>query len=243
MERQRYIVIAAFALLAAALMVGTVIADPSAPTNVDKGAPERRDLSTLQTQTVDAYAGNVTQINLTALSITKGWQGYYGNIAGTLVLQNAANYTFYDWNVSTPKGQVYATRVAGPTWAGTTCLGAAGITTEEGTLNMAATDADSVTNTFDNTTSTHPAFEVGSTTIGASSCYATNAYVDNATQSAAFSQVLLADGASNVVYTTLINDSTTGFDSNSWDFELLVGEDGHNGDTAATPYYFWVELN
>ena len=58
---------------------------------------------------------------------------------------------------------------------------------------------------------------------------------------AAFFQILLQEGGGNIVYTTLINASTTGFNGAPWDFEMLDGEKG--GDAAVTPYYFWVELS
>jgi hypothetical protein len=37
-------------------------------------------------------------------------------------------------------------------------------------------------------------------------------------------------------------DGKAGFDGGDYDFQLLVGEDGSNGNSAITPYYFWVEL-
>ena len=40
----------------------------------------------------------------------------------------------------------------------------------------------------------------------------------------------------------LLEEDATGFDTASHDFEMLVLEDGHETDSAVTPYYFWVEL-
>jgi hypothetical protein len=232
-----------FALVATTIMAGAALAEPVAPIDLTNGTSERRNLSALSAQMVNAQAGNVTHINLTALAITQGWQGYYGNINGTIVLQNAAGDTFYDWTATDPEGEVYATRITNPDWSSVSCLDGTGIGNEQTALNMANDDPDSVNNTYDNTVS-HPGFDVGGNTIGADSCYATNAYVNNNTQTASFFQVLLEENGGSIVYTTLINSSTTGFDGGTYDFQLLVGEDGHGAAASTvTPYYFWVEIN
>ena len=57
----------------------------------------------------------------------------------------------------------------------------------------------------------------------------------------AFYEVLLSYGASNMVYTSLIDANQIGFDENAYDFEMLVGEDWN--DEAVTPYYFFAEIS
>ncbi len=241
MNRQTNIVLTL--LVGALLLVQLVAANPGAPTNLEEGPSTRRDLSALPTQTVDAQAGNVTQVNITAIAITNGWQGYYGNVTGTIVLQDGNNQTFYNWSVATMTGEVYATRAAAITWSGVACTADGNISTEETALGMSASDADSVSNTFSNMSS-HPQFYVGNVDISADSCWATNAFDDTGAQTTKFFQVLLSDaaGTGNIIYTTLMNGTQTGFNGQGWDFQLLVGEDGHGND-AITQYYFWVELN
>ncbi|MBR9692795.1 hypothetical protein GOV07_02570 [Candidatus Woesearchaeota archaeon] len=239
MERQRLIPIVTIAMLAMLLFAESAFADPNNPTSLTWESSSRRDLSTVPSQQVNALAGNVTQLSIDALSITQSWQGYYGNVSGTIGLWNSNNDTFYNWSMASAAGEVYASRASSITWASIACAQTANLGTEEGNLGQVAADADSVTNTFDNATF-HPAFDVGAVTLGADDCYAANPFDDGGAQTAQFFNVMLWQGT-NAVYTTLLNGSQTGFDGSPWDFELLVGEDGH-GNSAVTPYYFFVEL-
>ncbi len=241
MERRHAMAVLAMMTLAILMAAQAALADPSAPLSLNEGTGSQRNLSTLAAQQVSAQGGYVTPVNITALSITKSWQGYYGNVSGTIVLDDASNNTFYNWSMATVKGEIYATRTTNPTWSGVNCLSTANVATEETYLGQATSDADSVSNTYSNATY-HPAFDVGSTTIPADDCYATNAFDSSGSQNTKFYQMLLQDGGGNIVYTTLMNGSQTGFDGSPWDFELLVGENEHAGSEGTTPYYFWVEL-
>jgi hypothetical protein len=69
----------------------------------------------------------------------------------------------------------------------------------------------------------------------------------NSTGDGVFEEVLLYHddtGIANdgVIYTAILKQSVTGYDGGVWDFQMLVGEDGHNGNTDSTPYFFYVEL-
>ncbi len=239
---KRTTVLIALMILGALLIAEAALAAPSAPVSISNGGSSRRDLGTLPGVTVDAQAGNVTQINITALAITKSWQGYYGNVSGTITLDTANNKTFYNWSMTSAKGQIYAARVAAPDFTTVNCTTAGAITTEETALGQTATDSDSVANTFTGTA--NPQFYVGSVDIPANTCKTTNAFGSTGAQSSDFYQVLLSDtnGSGNIIYTTLMNGTKAGFDGNNWDFELLVGQDGHTGGSTTTPYYFFVEL-
>ena len=227
--------------LAALLCATYALADPVAPTTLTNGTATQRNLSLLAAQTVNAQGGYVTPVNISALAITQHWQGYYGDVTGTIVLADGNNETMYNWSMSTVTGEIYATRDSTPTWAGVSCADVADINTEDTYLNMTGADADSVNLTFDYGKS-HPAFSVGATSIAADSCAATNAFDDTGAQVLDFFQVLLEDGTSSIIYATVIDDGATGFDSGAYDFELMVGEDEEPGSAGVTAYYFWVEL-
>jgi hypothetical protein len=226
-------------LLAIAISATFVVADPNAPTDLNQISSTKGDLSTLPAQSANAQGGNVTEINIEALTVTRTWQGYYGNVTGQITLQDGSNNTFYNWSVATPSGEVYATRTSTISWTSVNCTNAGNRTLEETYLNHTAAEDDSVTNTFNSTT--HAAFAVGSNTILANTCYTTYGYVNNETQSTDFVMLLLNSGA-NIIYTTILDDNTVGFDGREHDFQLLVGENERN-NTAVTPYYFWVELS
>ena len=223
--------------LAGILSIGIAAAQPLGVDDITPGASSRYNDTTTPTA-IDAQAGNVTELSISGISVTRSWQGFYGNITGTIILADASGNNFYDWNVSTPTGQVYASRNDSVTWTGIACLDATGIENEETYLGQDANDPDSVTNTFSETN--HPAFDVGSDPI--SGCPTTQAYSSGGTQDNQFWQVLLEDTSNNVVYTTIIEDtSPAGFNNQSWHFQLLVGENGQ-GNNDPTPYYFYLEL-
>jgi hypothetical protein len=196
-------------------------------------------LSTLDSQQVNALAGNVTQLSIDALAITQSWQGYYGNVSGTLGLWNSDNDTFYNWSMASAAGEVYASTASSVTWASIGCAQDTDVATEETALGQVAADADSVSNTFLNATA-HPEINVSTVTIPSGECFAANPFDNTGSQTTKFYNILLQQGA-NTVYTTILGGGQTGFDGSTWDFELLVGEDGH-GNSAVTPYYFFVEL-
>jgi hypothetical protein len=225
-------------------VIGIALAVPTGPTGtITPIASSRFGIDSAKT--ADAVAGNVTEFNLNANSITQAWQGYFGNITGKIVLGNSNNNTFYDWTLSNPQGEIYATRLATvPTWASIACAAPSDINTEDTALGINQTrDADSVNNTFLNTTNFN-AFYVGSLEINQASqnCFATYLYNGTGAQSTYFPEVLLADGSGEIIYTGLLESSALGFDGRTHDFQILVGEDGHSGDTTPSVYYFYLEL-
>ncbi|MBR9677123.1 hypothetical protein GOV04_03210 [Candidatus Woesearchaeota archaeon] len=221
-----------------ALMAMTVLA-------ADPVGPEGTQQSTSTRPVEDYYnataeAGNVTEINFTAISVTANWAGFYGNVSGTIVLANSLNETLYDWSAATPSGQIYASRDNAVTWTSIGCANLAQLTTEQTNLNMPAGGSDNITNTFSNVTDNHPQFTAAGATIPAGGCYETNLH--NSTeekQASLFNEVLLYEG-SDIVYTSLLEDSAAGFDTRTYDFEMMVGEDGRAA--AVTNYYFYVEI-
>jgi len=240
-SNERYIAVLAIALaLAFTLGASIVFADPNAPSTLTPITSSARNTSTQPAQSVDARGGNVTEVNIFALTQTRVWQGYYGAITGEITLDNGNNYTFYNWSMTTVSGEVYATRNATINWSGTNCSNSTQRTAEDTYIARAASDGDSVLNTYNLTT--HPAFSVGSFSVTANSCYSTNGFVNNASQSANWSMVLLHDDYS-IIYASIINDSVIGFDGVAHDFQLLVAENENAGSIGTTPYYFWVELN
>jgi hypothetical protein len=198
-----------------------------------------RNTSALPAQSVSAQGGNVTEINIQALTQTTAWQGYYGAVSGRITLDNGLNQTFYNWSLTAVRGEVYASRNATIVWSRVNCSNNSQRNAEDTYIGRASTDSDSVVNTFNLTT--HTSFGVGGVTIAANSCYSTFGFVSNQTQATNWSQVLLNDNVSTI-YSTIINQSTKGFDGVNHDFQLLVAENENAGNIGTTPYYFWVEL-
>lgn len=227
-------------VLAFLLGVGGVLGQPVAANGVQVISTGTRTIS--GTANVSAQGGNVTELRIDALSVTKTWQGYYGNITGNIHLDDANNNSFYIWgNATALRGQIYATRNSSPDWVTVNCTNATERGGEETYLGMVPADGDSVMNTFNKTS--HPSFNVGLQPIAANSCFSTNIYVNGSEQATQFYQILLSDAASQTIYTTLIEKQEYGYNSQIMDFQLIVGENEHVGNIGPTTYYFFTELS
>ena len=233
----------------------SVFAAPLGPQQILQATPQRRSsgLDTSGGTSIQGQAGNLTSVNISSLALTKRWQGYFGNVTGTITLDDTNGNTIYNWQLLNPQGEVYVANGSASgavTWTNVFCFNYTNNKTNgpvvqrfngtdlERTIGSNIYDRDSVNSTFNDTfTGT---FTVGSTTITATSgCRQTTLFVSDAYQQTDFVEVLLTDNDS-IIYTALLESDTTGFESAPVDFEAIVGE---NGDTvAATTYYFFVEL-
>lgn len=210
---------------------------------------ETANLSNYPAATIDAEAGNLTELTITGISQTKTWQGYYGNVSGTIVLEDSQGYRFYDWTAAEPQGEIYASTNDTITWGDVEC---APLDTDaymapwNTVFGITDTDYDAINVTYNE--SDHPTFYTG--TVELTTCPTTYTYVNNATQSTLFPIVALTtDTQGTLIFTAILENRTngersgiTGYDGGDYDFQLLVAEDGSAGNDATTPYYFWVEL-
>jgi spore germination protein YaaH len=67
---------------------------------------------------------------------------------------------------------------------------------------------------------------------------------DEYDETGTFTETLLLDETSqNLIFTSILQEnSAVGFDGANHDFQMIVAENGHNGDEATTTYYFYVEI-
>ncbi len=212
-----------------------------------------------------AVAGNVTELNLYGYTTTQSWQGYYGNVTGTITLGNSAGDALYNWSDTSPKGEVYASTSDSIDWTNVQCFNytATGtyanddanrggtsqygmnLTQLETQFNIPFDAVDSVNNTFNLTgAGNHATFYTSNLQFSSGQCVSTRLYTNAGTgEPNKFEEVLLYDpDTQNVIFTSLLNQDVLGFDGKTHDFEMLVLEDGHKADTSVTPYYFYVEL-
>jgi hypothetical protein len=248
-------------LIALLISVGVVMALPTGPGTFSAGTPERR--GTPDAEQDNAYAGNTTRLTIDGETITRAWQGYYGNVTGSITLDNAANQTLYNWTLNNPEGEVYAANKT-VTWtniqcfnftangtfnddsaqAGATSIWGMNLSQLEAAFNIAWDDEDGVNETFDAAT-THDAFYTDNDEFTSGECLAVNLFNESEeSNSAQFQEALLydPDGQTPVFASILETGSVTGFNDEDLDFEMIVLEDGHNSDVSATTYYFYVEL-
>jgi len=190
----------------------------------------------------EAYAGNLTELTITGYSTTQTWQGYFGNVTGTIQLADSNNSVMYNWSLANPSGEVYASTSDSIAWSSIACYNVVTDTLGlEAAYTIGANEADGLNETF--ATQNHDEFYTNNVHFTADDCYSVQLYDSTgASTDGSFEEVVLTDG-SNAVFTSLLEDaSANGFDQNDHDFEMLVLEDGHGEDTSTTTYYFYVEL-
>jgi hypothetical protein len=221
-------------------IVNTISAAPSGPVitfnNTQNVTPEPA------TQITTA-GGSFTTLVLNATTQTPRWKAYVGNVTGTLVLDDANYRSIFDWSLSSVTGEIYATRSSTTIdWSSIACADRTAISSEDTTLNMSVENADTINKTFVNTI--HKQFYVGAKLIQNSTCPAIATYINDTAQTpsedASFQEIVLKDTSNAIIFTTLITQNTTGFDTNNYDFQMILPEDEYK----ATPstYYLYVEL-
>jgi Na+-transporting NADH:ubiquinone oxidoreductase subunit NqrB len=179
---------------------------------------------------------------LSAIQQNQHWKAYVGNVTGSLTLDDAANYTIYDWNLATITGNVFASRFNNVSWTNITCAPISLINTESAFNNMTLADSDRINATFNYTA--HAQFDVATNTLLANSCNSTVTYINdtrqvpNATQP--FQEILVRDTNNQFVYLTGIENNAQGFDNQPYDFQMIVAES--DVKATSTTYYFYVEL-
>jgi len=192
---------------------------------------------------ITTAGGTFTTLILNTTGQTYRWKAYVGNVSGKLTLADATNKSIFDWSVTSVTGEVYATRSnAAIDWTTINCSDSTLINNEDLFMNMSLISPDTINKTFNNTI--HKSFYVGTTIIQNSTCRAIATYVNGvpqaSTENAVFQEILLKDGLSNLIYTTLVNASTIGYNNQRYDFQMILAENEYN--PTPTTYYLYVEL-
>ena len=189
-----------------------------------------------------AIAGNLTLVNVASTVTTQTWQGYFGNVTGTVQLADGSDNVMYNWSLASPEGEIYASVNNSVNWVGTQCYNNTTFTSNlELEYNIANNDVDGIDETF--SLQDHDAFYVNNVLINTNTCMSTRIYGDTgAGVNAEFEEVLLKGGSNETIFASILEENMLGFDSASHDFQMIVLEDGHNADTSTRPYYLFVEL-
>jgi hypothetical protein len=213
---------------------------------------------------VQAIAGNVTELNIFGFSTTQSWQGYFGNVSGTIQLADSNDNVLYNWSLASPQGEIYASTNSSINWgyiqcfnftaqgtyqddtanAGATSLYGTNLTQLESSFNIAPDDVDGVDETFSLLGTGHNTFYTNNLEFSEGECPNTRVFSDAGQgEDNKFEEVLLYEPTTrSIIFTSILNEDVLGFDNNSHDFQMLVLEDGHRTDTDTTTYYFYVEL-
>jgi hypothetical protein len=215
-----------------------------------------------------AYAGNISELEIKGYSTTQAWQGYFGNVSGVIQLADSSGRAMYNWSTSSPTGEVYASTNSTIYWQYLQCFnftatGSGDVANDKATFlggvsqngtnlsilesayGINLEDTDGINETFAYTgVDGHAAFASSGLSFTLGECPTTRVY-DNVGYGVQgqFEEVLMYEPeSSSVIFTSLLEQDRAGFDSGTHDFEMMVPENGHLGDTSATQYYFYLEI-
>ena len=229
------------------------VAAPYGPRSVDVLGSDRRTEFNESVSSKEAQAGNVTRLRINTSTLTDRWQGYYGNITGIVTLQDANGFRLYEWgndDTVTPIGEVYASNNTVGDWTRVFCVNLTAnssnttlygpnATILEGLYGAGLTDRDGIDETF----TAFANITIGSKTMN---CSAIQVYNGSASPSYNWNETLLYENATieettrSIIYAAQVAQNQNGFNNNTWDFQMIVGENGDISTT--TTYYFYVEL-
>lgn len=218
-----------------------------------------------EAMSIEAQAGNVTEINIFGYSPTQSWQGYFGNITGTVQLADSSDNVMYNWTLASPQGEIYASTNDSINWVNVQCFnytasatytdesGNGGATnlygdnlaTIETLFGIESDDVDGLNETFNlQGAGTHETFYTNNLEFLEGQCMSTRLFSSAGVgEDDKFEEVLLYEPTTrSLIFTSIINEDVFGFDKRSHDFQMLVLENGHETDTDTTTYYFYVEL-
>ncbi|MEM4260628.1 MAG: hypothetical protein QXG00_05310 [Candidatus Woesearchaeota archaeon] len=232
------------------------IAIPIGPDILIRNSSSNFNNTLFQVKNTTAIAGNITQLEIGAITSTKSWAGFFGNITGEIFLQDARGFVFYNWTQHEPTGEIYASANSSVTWANIKCFNFTAngsseinLTIVEDWFNITSYADDGFDITFPYTS--NPSFYVGNVLIGANTCPTSYINQNNLSQTTNFPNMLLTDNSS-LIFSTLIENSNPanstdkpGYNGINYDFQLIVAEDGRSDflNPTTTVYYFWVELD
>jgi hypothetical protein len=225
-------------VVATVLLISFANAAPQGPSSVSNTLNSTKN-TTNSPYTFNISGGYISTLNMSALVQTTKWKGFIGWFSGKFALSDANGSTIFDWTLSTTSGRVYATTNSSTvSWATVNCSNVTLMEQENYRMNHTGRD-DNITATFDDTT--HNAFWVGTRYIAASSCPTLNTYVNNVTSSK-FEEMVLYDFIASTVYATIVEQNETGYNSQKYDFQMIVPENGASSFDGSTAYYLYVEL-
>jgi hypothetical protein len=236
-------------LLIAAGFVTGVLAVPEGVSTATLLSSERRGAQGVGN--VTAQGGNITRLALTSNIQTAAWQGFAGNISGSIVLDDASGDRFYSWSLSNISGEIYASRNSSINF--NSIYPHNNCTIDESLTGSSSSDR--VNRTFTQSGNTVN-FSVGLIQINSSSACAVFPFVNStAPSSNMFENLILSAehnnatpqqgnfvvGGNQSIYTGILQlNNVHGFDGQMYNFQLLVPV---NRTSGFNQYFFYAELN
>ena len=182
------------------------------------------------------------RFDLSAVSQSQAWAGFYGNISSLIVLKDLSGDGFFEWSEPVLSGQVFASTSSSPDWSS---LGADVSAVSVDSLWGFGSWADNASSSFVSDSNTE--FEVGSNagpvTIAAGT---RNSLNTSSTGAGVFEEVLLADSfpvssKENLVFACLVNGLQESFKGGSAHFQMILPNNQVNASSLDT-YYFYAQI-
>jgi len=232
LQLKKSTIILLFAIITSIIIYA--IGTAAAPTGATLVTGQPQTKGTVAPASNVAQGGNITEMNVSADAQTNVWQGYYGEVSGSIVLDDASGDRLYRFgNVTNTTGEVYASRSSSVNFL--TVVGNNNCTVDE---DLTGTGTDRVNNTFRQSNSTP--FMVGAVNIGINTACTANTNIVNATQTTFFEENILNDTTNSVsIYVARLENNRAGFDNRTHDYQMIVPE---NQSSATTTYFFYLEF-
>ena len=209
------------------LLVGYATAATPGDAAVSSSA-NRGEYSMSSSDTVSVEAGNITYAALASNMSTYRWAGLLGSVSGNIILGDSGNHQLFNWSASAV--EVYASTASSITWS----------SLADATNSDMATLASYLTSGSDNYSAT---FTGGVQGIGSNIFSSlTSDYATTLSTGATTWQTYSLKSGSDLVWAGKVVSDGTGFDGSLYDYQMILPEDGTAGNTAATSYNLWVEL-
>src|SRR3989344_5743717 len=139
--------------------------------------------------------------------------------------------------------RLYATTASGNiNWSGVNCSNSTHLGLEDVAMNQTNFD-DNISRTFNSIS--HSGFFVGTREILQNTCRSIHT-LNSSREQSRFEEVALYDGTNttngNIIYSAPLQQDAPSFDNSTYDFQMIVPENGLATWTSSTAYYFYVEL-
>jgi len=229
-------------------LINVKAVDPEGPDDLDVMSNVTKN--TTNAQMINISGGYIATLDLNATIKDTRWKAFIGNVTGMYTLDDAAGSTIYDWTISSITGRVYATRNdTSVTWASINCSNISDLEDENYKMNHTLSE-DNLTATFNATydsvynrtvSGSHNPFWVGNVYIYSNTCPTLNTYTNSIAQDIEFEEMSLFDGIS-MVYATILEPDQVGYNGYTYDFQMIVPENGVPGFGSSTAYYIYVEI-
>jgi hypothetical protein len=236
-EKQLLVLLFAFLLLAG-MSAQALAVYPGGVDNVTILASQRN--TPRNGTAIVGQGGNITWVQVTHNQQTRVWQGFVGNVSGSIALNDAANETLYSWTLINVSGEIFASRNSTVNWNLVSIQN--DCTVDE---SLTGTRSDRVNRTF-NASSNVRGYQIVNLVVNASTICAALPFVNNTRQASTtlFENTILTTGTTpngnKSIYVGWLENGISGFDGQDYNFQLIVPI---NQTSGFTTYYMYAELD